>query len=62
MLTAVAKYPKDAKAGLFLSTRYEINNRTVIIIMNMAVAGASADGAGLQVWLKKNHVGIKNRF
>ena len=62
MLTTIAENPKDAKAGLFLSARNEINNGTAVIVMDMAVAGASTDRAGFEMWLKKSQVGIKNRF
>lgn len=62
MLTAVTEYPHDTEILLQLFTGTEVNEGSAVIIMDMAVAGASTDGAGLQLGSKLLHVGIKKRF
>ena len=40
----------------------EVNDGSTIVIVDVTVTGASADGTGFKVGLKLSHVGIKKRF
>ena len=62
MLTAVTENPHHTKVGLFSLTCLEVNDGAAIVVVDVTVTGASADGTGLKVWLKLSHVGIKKRF
>lgn len=62
MLTAVTEYTHDAEMLLMLSSGFKVNDGSAVIIVDMAVSGASADGTGLQLWLKLPHIGVKKRF
>jgi hypothetical protein len=62
VLTTFTEYSKDTYAGFFLSACYVINDGTIVIVMDMTVTSASTDGTGLQMRLKKSHVGIKDRL
>lgn len=59
---AVTEYTHDAEILLLLSSSFKVNDGSAIIIVDMAVSGASTDGTGLQLWLKQPHVGVKKRF
>lgn len=45
-----------------LNSGVEINQGAVIVVVDVAVAGASTEGTGLKMGLKFCHVGIKKRF
>lgn len=62
MLAAVTEYTHDAEILLLLSSGIKVNDGSAVIIMDMAVSGASTDGTGLQPGLKLLHEGIKERF
>lgn len=60
--TAATEYTHDAEILLLLSSGLKVNDGSAVIIVDMAVASASTDGTGLQLWLKQPHVGVKKRF
>lgn len=62
MVTAVTEDPEDAEIRFFLSAGLEVDDGSAIVVMDVAVSGASTDGTGLQTGLKPRHVGIKKRF
>ena len=62
MLTAVTENPHHTKVGLFSPTCLEVNDGAAIVVVDVTVTGASADGTGFKVGLKLSHVGIKKRF
>ena len=41
---------------------FEINDRSAVVVVDMAVSGAPTDGTGLRFRLKMLHVGIKKKF
>ena len=62
MVTAVTEDPEDAEIRFFLSAGLEVDDGSAVVVMDVAVSGASADGTGLKFGLKFSHVGIKKRF
>ena len=62
MLTAVTENSHHTKVGLFSLTCLEVNDGAAIVVVDVTVTGASADGTGLKVGLKHSHIGIKKRF
>ena len=62
MVTAVTEDPEDAEIRFFLCAGSKVDDGSAIVVMDMAVSGASADGTGLKFGLKPRHVGIKKRF
>ena len=62
MLTAVAENPHHTKVGLFSLTGLEVNDGAAIVVVDVTVTGASADGTGFQFRPKQSHVGLKKRF
>jgi len=47
MFTAVTNNPQHTKIGLFPLAGPKINDRTAVVVVDVAVAGAPTDGAGL---------------
>ena len=62
MLTAVTENPHHTKVGLFSLACLEINDGAAIVVVDVTVTDASADGTGFKVGLKHSHIGIKKRF
>ena len=62
MAAAVTEDPEDAEIRFFLCAGPKVDDGSAIVVMDMAVSGASADGTGLKFGLKPRHVGIKKRF
>lgn len=62
MLTAVTEYTHDAEILFLLSSGIKVNDGSAVVIVYMAVSGASTDGTGLQLRPELPHVGIKKRF
>ena len=62
MVTAVTEDPEDAEIRFFLSAGLEVDDGSAVVVMDVAVSGASADGTGLQTGLEQRHIGIKKRF
>ena len=62
MATAFTEYAHDTEILLLLSAGLEVDDGSAVIIVDMAVPGTPADGAGLQMWLELLHVGVKKRF
>ena len=62
MVTAVTEDPEDAEIRFFLSAGLEVDDGSAVVVVDVAVSGASADGTGLKFGLKFSHVGIKKRF
>ena len=56
MVTAVAEYPENTKIRFFLSARLKVDNGSAVVIMDVAVSSAPADGTGLQFRPKQSHV------
>ena len=62
MVTAVTEDPEDAEIRFFLSAGLEVDDGSAVVVMDVAVSGAPADGTGLQTGLEQRHIGIKKRF
>ena len=62
MITAVTEYTHDAEILFLLSSGIKVNDGSAVVIVDMAVSGASTDGTGLQLRPELPHVGIKKRF
>lgn len=62
VLAAVAEYAHDTKMLFVLLTQTEVNDRTVIIIVDMTVSGTSTDGTCFRFSSKLLHIGVKKRF
>ena len=62
MPAAVTEYPENAEIRFFLPAGFEINDGSAVVVMDVAVSGAPADGTGLQTGLEQRHIGIKKKF
>ena len=62
MVTAVTEDPEDAEIRFFLCTGPKVDDGSAVVVMDVAVSGAPADGTGLQTGLEQRHIGIKKRF
>ena len=62
VLTAVTEDAHYTEVVASPDSGAEINQGAVIVVVDVAVAGASAEGTGLKMRLKFRHVGIKKRF
>ena len=62
MVAAVTEDPEHTKIRFLLCAGPKVDDGSAIVVMDMAVSGASADGTGLKFGLKPRHVGIKKRF
>lgn len=62
MLTAVTEYTHDAEILFLLLTVLKVDDGSAVVIVDVTVPGTTADGTGLQFWLKPCHEGVKNRF
>ncbi len=62
MFTAVTENSHHTKVGLFSLTCLEVKDGAAIVVVDVTVTGASADGTGFKVGLKHSHIGIKKRF
>lgn len=62
MAAAVTEDPEHTEIRFLLCAGLEVNDRSAVVIMDMAVSGAPTDGAGLQFRPKQSHVGIEQRF
>ena len=62
MPTAVTEDAHYTEAVAYPDSGAEINQGAVIVVVDVTVTGASAEGTGLKVGLKFRHVGIKKRF
>ena len=62
MVTAVTEDPEDAEIRFLLSAGLKVDDGSAIVVMDMAVSGAPADGTGLQTGLEQRHIGIKKKF
>ena len=62
MAAAVTEDPEDAEIRFFLCTGPKVDDGSAVVVMDVAVSGASADGTGLQTGLEQRHIGIKKRF
>ena len=62
MAAAVTEDPEDAEIRFFLCAGPKVDDGSAVVVMDVAVSGAPADGTGLQTGLKPRHVGIKKRF
>ena len=62
MIAAVTEDPQDTEIRFFLSAELKVDDGSAIVVMDVAVSGASADGTGFQFRPKQSHVGLKKRF
>ena len=62
MIAAVTEDPHDAERILHRMAVSEINDGPAVIIMDVTVPGGTTDRAGLLLWLKLSHVGLKEIF
>ena len=62
MATAVTEEPQDTEIRFFLSAGLKVDDGSAVVVMDVAVSGAPADGTGLQTGLEQRHIGIKKRF
>lgn len=59
MFTAVTEYPENTKTGFLFSADAEVNDGPAVVVMDVAVVGAPADGTGSKFRFKLRHVGVK---
>lgn len=62
VLTAVAEDAHYAETVVGPDSGAEVNHGAVIVVVDVAVTGASTEGTGFEMGLKFRHVGIKKRF
>ena len=62
MVTAVTEDSEHTKIRFLLCAGPKVDDGSAVVVMDVAVSGASADGTGLKFGLKFSHVGIKKRF
>ena len=62
MVTAVTEDPEDAEIRFFLYAGIKVDDGSAVVVMDVAVSGAPADGTGLQTGLEQRHIGIKKKF
>ena len=62
VLTAVAEDAHYAETVVGPDSGAEVNQGAVIVVVDVAVTGASTEGTGFEMGLKFRHVGIKKRF
>ena len=62
MVTAVTEDPEDAEIRFFLCAGSKVDDGSAVVVMDVAVSGAPADGTGLQTGLEQRHIGIKKKF
>lgn len=62
MFIAVTENAQYTKVRFFLLSCPEINDRTAIVVVNVAVTDASTAGTGLTFWPEFSHIGIKKIF
>ena len=61
-LTAVTEDSEDTEICFRPLPGIKVNDGTPVIIMDMAVSGAVADGAGFQFRSELSHKGVKEKF
>lgn len=62
VFTAVTEDSENAEICFRPLLGIKVNDGTPVIIMDMAVSGAVADGAGLQFRSELSHKGVKEKF
>lgn len=62
VLTAVAEDAHYAETVVGPDSGAEVNQGAVIVVVDVAVTGASTEGTDFEMGLKFRHVGIKKRF
>lgn len=62
VFTAVTEYSEDTEICFSPLSGIKVNDGTPIVVMDMAVPGAVADGTGLQFRAELRHKGIKEKF
>lgn len=62
VLTAVTEDSEDAEICFRPLPGIKVNDRTPVVVMDMAVSGAVTDGTGLQFRAKLSHKGVKEKF
>ena len=59
---ALTEDSEDAEVCFRPLTGIKVNDGTPVVVMDMAVSGAVADGTGLQFRTKLRHKGVKEKF
>ena len=62
VLTAVTEDSEDAEICFRPLPGIKVNDGTPVVVMDMAVSGAVADGTGLQFRAELCHKGVKEKF
>ena len=62
MFTAFAEYTHDAEISFLPSAVSKVDDGSAVVIVDMAVSGASADGTCFKRWLKLRLVGVEEKF
>lgn len=62
MPAAFAEYTHDAEIIFLPFAVSKVDDGSAVVIVSMAVSGASTDRTCFKLWLKLLHVGVKKRF
>lgn len=62
VLTAVTEDSEDTEICFRPLPGIKVNDGTPVVVMDMAVSGAVADGTGLQFRAELSHKGVKEKF
>ena len=62
VLTAVTEDSEYTEICISPLPSIKVNDRMSVVVMDMAVSGAVADGTGLQFWAKLRHKCVKEKF
>ena len=62
VFAAVTEDSEDAEICFRPPPGIKVNDGTPVVVMDMAVSGAAADGTGLQFRAKLSHKGVKEKF
>ena len=60
--TAVTEDSEYAEICISPLPSIKVNDGTSVVVMDMAVSGAVADGTSLQFWAKLRHKCVKEKF
>lgn len=62
MFAAVTEDPHYTETAVGLNSGAEINQGAVMVVVDVAAAGAATEETGFKMRMKLSHVGTKKRF
>ncbi len=62
MFTAFAEYTHDAEIFFLPSAASQVDDGSAVVIVDMAVSGASTDGTCFRLGQKLLHIGVEEKF